>query len=180
MTALPPRNNLSGALWLITDMSLNIWALSIVKAMGPDVPAAQVVFLRSVTGFVLILPWIAVQRRQFRAIDHARLHLLRVVLAAATLTASFYAIARVPLALFTAIGFTRPVVTMIMAAVLLRETVLRRHWVAAAVALVGVIIAVRPGDISAPCRRWPRRGWWWCPVRLWLLPHGACAPRQPL
>ncbi|MFN3144351.1 MAG: hypothetical protein ACE368_03365 [Paracoccaceae bacterium] len=47
MTEGAPRDNLRGGAWLIADMSLNIWALSIVKALGADYAAAQVVFLRA-------------------------------------------------------------------------------------------------------------------------------------
>jgi len=31
VTAAPARNNVAGGAWLIAAMSLNIWALSIVK-----------------------------------------------------------------------------------------------------------------------------------------------------
>ncbi|MEL7306336.1 MAG: DMT family transporter, partial [Myxococcota bacterium] len=62
-----------------------------------------------------------------------------------TLTASFFAISRVPLALFTAMNFTRPLVTMVMAAGILGERIGPRRWIAAAVALLGVVIAVDPG-----------------------------------
>lgn len=40
-------------------MALNIWALTIVKATGAEVPAVQLVFLRAATGLCLMLTWIA-------------------------------------------------------------------------------------------------------------------------
>lgn len=139
----PPRN-LSGGAWLLADMSLNIWALVIVKSVGLDVPAAQLVFLRALTGLVLILPWIWVAHDRFRGLDDLPLHVLRVGLSAVTLTASFFAVARLPLALFSAIQFTRPVVTMILATFILRELIPRRRWLAAAAALAGAAIAIGP------------------------------------
>lgn len=138
-----PRN-LSGGVWLLADMSLNIWALVIVKSVGLDVPAAQLVFLRALTGLVLLLPWIWVARDRFRGLDDLPLHVLRVGLSAVTLTASFFAVARLPLALFSAIQFTRPVVTMILATFILRELIPRRRWLAAAAALAGAAIAIGP------------------------------------
>lgn len=140
---LPPRN-LSGGAWLLADMSLNIWALVIVKSVGLDIPAPQLVFLRALTGFVLMLPWIWVARGRFRGVDELPLHALRVGLSAITLTASFFAVARLPLALFSAIQFTRPVVTMVMATLILREVIPARRWWAAAAALVGAAIAIGP------------------------------------
>ena len=118
-----------GGGWLIADMALNIWALSIVKALGLGYGASQIVFLRALTGLVLIAPLIWRHRARFRAVPQMRLHLLRVGLSAVALNASFFAIARIPLALFTAIGFTRPLVTMLLAAALLGEVIGRRRWV---------------------------------------------------
>ncbi len=129
-------------------MSLNIWALSIVKALGLGYPAFQIVFLRAAVGLVIMLPWIWVQRHKFRNLPDLTLHLLRVIFSAIALTASFYAIARLPLALFTAIGFTRPILTMIAAALILREVISKGRWAAACVGLLGVLIAVDPSQLT--------------------------------
>lgn len=141
------RNDLA-AWWLISDMALNILALSIVKALGLGFPAFQVVFLRAAVGLLLMLPWIWRYRRAFIGLPDLRLHALRVAFSTIALTASFYAIARLPLALFTAISFTRPILTMIAAAWLLRETITRDRWIAAVVGLIGVVIAVDPSGIT--------------------------------
>lgn len=148
MSTPAEQDNLRGGLWLIADMSLNIWALSIVKWLGADYPAFQIVFIRALIGLLLIAPMIWRDRALFRATPKAGQHLLRVVLSVITLSASFYAISRVPFALFTAMNFTRPIVTMIMAALILNETIGRRRWWAAGVALVGVLIATNPGAVE--------------------------------
>ena len=152
MSDAPPqatsRDELRGGAWLIADMSLNIWALSLVKWLGAGYPATQIVFLRAVVGLALIAPLIWRGRARFRGVEDLPLHLLRVALSVVTLSASFYAIARVPLALFTAIGFTRPLVTMMLAALVLGETIGRRRWIAAGVALVGVLLAVGPQGLA--------------------------------
>ena len=145
--AAEPPKNITGAVWLLADMSLNIWALSIVKALGLGFPAFQIVFLRALVGLVLMVPWIFRYRHSFLNLPDLSLHALRVVFSAIALTASFYAIARLPLALFTAIGFTRPILTMVAAAIILREVISRGRWVAAFVGLLGVIIAVDPSQM---------------------------------
>ena len=142
-----PIDNLRGGAWLLADLSLNIWSLSIVKWLGADYPAAQVVFFRAFVGLLVILPLIWRDRAVFRALPDLGLHVLRVVLAAVTLVASFFAIARLPLAVFTAVSFTRPLVTMLLAALILRETIGLPRWLAAAVAMVGILIAVNPGAV---------------------------------
>ena len=139
-----PRDNVRGGAWLLADMALNIWALGIVKALGLGYPVAQIVFLRAGIGLVLLLPWIFRNRHSFAHVPDLPLQVLRVGLSAATLTASYFAIARVPLALFTTMNFTRPLVVMVLAALLLRERVTGGQWLAAAVAMMGVLIAIDP------------------------------------
>lgn len=140
-------SNLSGGAWLLADMVLNIWALTIVKLLGLEYPAFQIVFLRAFVGLLIMLPWAWRARSSFAHVDKLSLHLLRVVFSALALTTSFFAIARLPFALFTAISFTRPIIMMIMAMVFLNEAVSGRRWIAAAIAFLGVLIAVEPGAL---------------------------------
>jgi len=151
MTADAPRDNVKGGAWLFADMALNIWALGIVKALGLGYPAAQIVFLRAGIGLLLLLPWIYRNRDAFHAIPDLPLQVFRVGLSAITLTASYFAISRVPLALFTTMNFTRPLIVMVMAAFLLRERITGLQWAAAALAMGGVIIAIDPqGTMIGP------------------------------
>ena len=148
MSEAEGRDNLRGGAWLIADMSLNIWALSIVKWLGAGYPATQLVFIRALVGLCLIAPLVWRDRARFRALPDLPLHLLRVLLSVVTLSASFFALPRVPFAVFTAVGFTRPIVTMVMAAGFLGETIGRRRWLAAGIAFGGILIAVNPGDVA--------------------------------
>lgn len=129
-------------------MALNIWALSIVKALGLGYPAFQLVFLRAGVGLLIMLPWAWRYRRAFVGLPDLRLHALRVTFSAIALTAGFFAISRLPLALFTAVSFTRPILTMVAAAWVLHEVITRDRWIAALVGLVGVVIAVGPDGIT--------------------------------
>ncbi|MEP0518778.1 MAG: DMT family transporter [Hyphomicrobiales bacterium] len=146
--AATPHENLHAGVWLIADMSLNIWAISIVKSLGGDYPSWQIVFLRAVVGLLLLAPWMWRSRRDFLFIENWTLQLLRVALSTVTLTASFFAVARLPLALFMTMNFTRPLLLIVMAAMLLGERIPIMRWIAGAVGLVGVIIALNPDNVS--------------------------------
>lgn len=141
------RDNLRGSIWLFADMALNIWALAIVKAMGADFPAVQIVFIRALTGLALLSPFLWINRRGLHT-DQFGHHALRIALSATAIVTSFHAVARLPLALFTAISFTRPLIMMAMAAVILREVVRPAHWMAGMIGLAGVLIAVQPGEMA--------------------------------
>ncbi|MGB5556513.1 MAG: DMT family transporter [Paracoccaceae bacterium] len=142
----PARDNLRGALWLFADMALNIWALAIVKATGADIPAVQIVFVRALVGLILLAPFVWQARKTLR-VTRLSLHLARVGLSALTLTTSFFAVAHVPLALFTTMNFLRPLLLMGMAAVLLHERIGARRWNAGGIGILGVIVALRPTEI---------------------------------
>lgn len=144
--ATAPSDNFRAGLWLVADMSLNIWALTIVKALGAGYPSAQIVFLRALMGLAVIVPWVWRERAALAQIRHWRLQALRVALSTLALTASFFAIARMPFALFTALGFTRPLVLMALAALILHERIPARRWLAAGVGFGGVLVAVSPGS----------------------------------
>jgi drug/metabolite transporter (DMT)-like permease len=151
--AAAERDNLRGAAWLLADMGLNIWALAIVKAMGADFPAVQIVFIRALTGLVLLAPFLWRGRATLRTAQPG-LHALRVALSATAIVTSFFAIARLPLALFTAISFTRPLIMMAMAALILREAVRPAHWLAGLAGLAGVLVAVQPGEMAVNAGLW--------------------------
>ncbi|MDV6226679.1 DMT family transporter [Nitratireductor aquimarinus] len=142
------KDNLRAGAWLLADMGLNIWAISIVKALGAGYPPWQLVFLRALVGFCLILPWLARQRQVLWSIDRVPLHLFRVFLSAVALTGGFYAVAHLPLALYMTMNFTRPVVLVALSALILREAVSGSRWLAAGLGLVGAFIAASPGNVE--------------------------------
>jgi S-adenosylmethionine uptake transporter len=144
----PPVPLWSSAGWLLLDMALVTTMQAIVKAEGETYPAIQLVFLRSLVGFVAVAPLIWRYRSKLTDLTNLRGHLLRVACNSAALTFNFAAFAALPLALVTAIGFTRPLVLLVMAAILLGESVSRTRFLLAAVGFAGVVLMVRPDAIT--------------------------------
>lgn len=60
----------------------------------------------------------------------------------------FSAVFVMPLASATAISFTSPMLTALLAALVLREPARRETWIASAVAFVGVLIVLRPNFLA--------------------------------
>lgn len=147
-SAAQGSDNLQAGIWLIADMCLNIWAVSVVKALGGGYPPWQIVFLRALVGLLLLLPWVWRERHAFARIENWRMQFLRIALSTLTLTASFFAVARLPLALFMTMNFTRPLVLIAMAALLLGERVPPLRWAAGGVGLVGILVALDPDNVS--------------------------------
>lgn len=116
----------------------------IVRYLGTDLPAAQSAFLRFAFGVVFLLP---VLPKLWRGLAPGALSLFawRGVMHTIAVLFWFYAMARIPVAHATAIGYLNPVLLLVAGAVILGEAFsLRRVW-AVGVALIGALIVLRPG-----------------------------------
>jgi len=138
----------SSAAWLLLDMALVTVMQAIVKAEGETYPAIQLVFLRSLVGFVSVAPLVWRHRAKLTNLSNIRGHLTRVGFNSIALTLNFTAFAALPLALVTAIGFIRPLALLVMASILLGENVGRIRYLFTVLGFIGVIIMVRPDAIS--------------------------------
>jgi len=76
---------------------------------------------------------------------HWGLHVTRSFFGWATVTCVFWAGSLMALADATAISFLNPVVTLILAVLILKERVGVRRWTAVAIMLIGALILLRPG-----------------------------------
>jgi drug/metabolite transporter (DMT)-like permease len=137
----------SSAGWLLLDMSLVTIMQAMVKVKGDIYPAVQLVFLRSLVGFLAVAPLMWHHRAKLANLSNIRDHLVRIAFNSTALTSNFAAFAALPLALVTAIGYTRPLILLAMAAVLLGEKVSRIRYALTALGFVGVVIMLRPDEI---------------------------------
>lgn len=125
-------------------MTLVTGVTVLVKLEGQSRPVAQMVFLRALIGLALITPLVWRHRRDFARMRAPWRNAGRVSCNAVALGMNFTALTLLPLPVVTGISFTRPLVAMGLAALLLCETVRRQHWIGAAVALAGVLLMIAP------------------------------------
>ncbi|MCB2111409.1 MAG: DMT family transporter [Defluviimonas sp.] len=116
-----------------------------VRWLGTGLPAAEGAFLRFVFGSILLAP--ALLRLLRRGLPQGSLPLfaLRGALHSLATVLWFYAMARLPVAEVTAIGYLNPIVVTLGAALLLGERLAARRLTAVAVALLGALVVLRPG-----------------------------------
>lgn len=114
-----------------------------VKLAGARLPAEQIILARAVVGLVLSV-WV-VRRAGLRLRGNARgLLLLRGVLGSGGLYCFFYAVTVLPLSEVTTIHYVNPILTALLAAVVLKERIGWGLAVALAVSLSGVVVVARP------------------------------------
>jgi drug/metabolite transporter (DMT)-like permease len=78
--------------------------------------------------------------------EHPRFQLLRGALLLASSTLAFFSLRYMPLAEFTSIVLTAPLVVTLLAATTLKEEVSSLRWVLVAGGFVGTLVIVRPGS----------------------------------
>ena len=100
-------------------------------------------------GFALlaIAGYLSITRPRIENVNYP-LHAMRTLCGWAGVTLLFAAVARIPVSDATAISFLNPVFGMLLAIPLLGERVGPWRWVAAAVALIGALILLRPTPAS--------------------------------
>jgi drug/metabolite transporter (DMT)-like permease len=143
-----PRADASSLVWLLSDMVLVTIMTVLVKIGGASYPALQMVFIRSLIGLISVLPMAWRHRAALASTRHVGRHIFRVVCNTLALTSNFAALTALPLAMVNAIGFTRPLVVMALAAIMLGERSTYWRWTGATIGLLGVLIMVAPGDVS--------------------------------
>lgn len=128
---------------LIADASL-CSKLAQSDRFGPPLPVLQVTQARF--GFALLaLLVVATVLRPKLTRRHLPLHALRTLCGGIGVTLMFAAIAVIPMSDATAISFLNPVFAMLLAIPLLGERVGPIRWTAAAIALTGALVLLRPG-----------------------------------
>ncbi|MDV7142429.1 DMT family transporter [Tropicimonas sp. TH_r6] len=116
-------------------------------ALGPALHPIQVTHGRFLFAFLSLTLAATVLRPRIDR-PHWRLHIARTSAGFLGVTLMFAAVARIPMSDATAITFLNPVFAMMLAIPLLGETVERWRWSAAAIALMGAVILLRPGPDS--------------------------------
>ncbi len=144
---------LKGIGWMALTGVLFVGVTAIVRYLGTDMNPVQAAFVRYAFGLVLLGP---VLLRLFRRVPFTglgfsrgiRLHALRGVVHGAAVMLWFYAMARIPIAQVTALGFTAPIFTTIGAALFLGEKLHIRRIGAVIAGFGGALIILRPGFVA--------------------------------
>ncbi|WP_306118107.1 MULTISPECIES: DMT family transporter [unclassified Roseitalea] len=116
-----------------------------IKFAGP-MPPGQMVFFRSFFALLPICAYLLVTRQFIEAWRTERIigHLGRGVFGVTAMSLGFFGLTRLPLSDAIAIGYARPLITVVLGALILGEVVRRYRWGAVAVGFAGVMIISWP------------------------------------
>src|SRR5262249_44707420 len=133
------------AIKLISVLLLAVMS-ALIRAAGAKFPLGEIVFFRSAFALVPVLAIYAARGRLISAVTTSRPfgHLGRGTLGIASMFLNFAALARLPLMDATAISFVAPLITVVLAALLLNEHVRGYRWSAVGLGFAGVIVMLWP------------------------------------
>lgn len=152
MTPPIPQRPPLAALLIVTATAFIAASTLFAKTLGTDTfgPALhplQISQGRFLFAFMLFSTAAIVLRPRFGRV-HWGLHLGRTSFGWMGVTLMFAAVAYIPMAEATALSFTNPVFAMMLAIPLLGERVGRVRWSAAAIAMIGAVVLLRPAPAN--------------------------------
>lgn len=134
-----------GVLWMVLTGLCFAGVTGIVRHLGTDLPAAQSASIRFAFGVLFLLPVLLPLLRQPLPEGTLSLFLGRGLVHTAAVICWFYAMARLPVAEVTAIGYLNPVLVTLGAVVFFGEKLAWRQVVAVGFGFLGALIVLRPG-----------------------------------
>ncbi|HEX6979777.1 MAG TPA: DMT family transporter [Alphaproteobacteria bacterium] len=143
LRALP--SNVRGALWMLLAALSFSTMDACIKLLGQHMHALEIAFFRCVFGGLAVVPFVLRAGVGILRTGRWGGHLARGLTGYTAMALGFYAVTHLPLADATALSFTRPLFTIVLAVIFLHEIVRWRRWTATIVGFAGVVIMVRPG-----------------------------------
>lgn len=119
---------------------------SLIKATSDAVPPGEAVFFRSAFALPVIIVWLLYKGELSTGLrtSNPMGHVWRGVIGVSAMGLGFTALGLLPLPEVTAIGFASPLITVILAALLLGEKVRMFRLSAVGIGLVGVLVILWP------------------------------------
>jgi drug/metabolite transporter (DMT)-like permease len=137
-----------GMAWMLLTTVLFVGVTGIVRHLGSDMSAPQAAFIRYAFGVLLMIPVLVRLRARELISPRMGLHAIRGLVHGIGVMLWFYAMARIPIAEVTALGYTTPIFVTIGAAWFLGERIRFRRIAAVLFCILGVLVIVRPGIIA--------------------------------
>ena len=134
-----------GIAWMITGGLCFVGVAVIVRFLGTAVPAPEAAFLRFLIGLIFMSPFLLHGIRSRLTFRQHRNFAVRGCVHSLAFIFWFYAMARIPIAEVTAIGYLTPLFVTIGAALFFGEVLRIRRILSIVIGFLGALLILRPG-----------------------------------
>lgn len=141
-------NQVQSILWMLAWAFFFSGAMSLLKCLT-GTSTITIVLVRFIFSILIIAPFLF--RLRVDAVKTKQLprHILNAILRVIAIFSTYYAYANLPLAFAASIGFTGPMITIMLAILILREKVGLQKWIAVIIGYGGVLIMMQPEHYAA-------------------------------
>ncbi|MFC0218127.1 DMT family transporter [Pseudochelatococcus lubricantis] len=117
-----------------------------IKYVSDRIPVGEIVFFRSFFMLLPLLVWLAWQGQVMAALRTRNVmgHFRRGIMSSSSMFLNFLALSYLPLTDVVALGYTAPLIVVVLAAVVLRENVQAYRWIGTGIGFAGVIVMLAP------------------------------------
>ena len=139
------NQEMQGIFWMLYASLWFAIMASIVKYLTIEMEPFMVVFFRSLFAMVCILPGLYKYGFSNIKTNHIKYYYTRAFTGTVGMVLIFVAIAKLPITSVTALTFTVPLITSIIAVIHLNEKLRKHNVIALLVGLIGILVILRPG-----------------------------------
>ena len=132
-------------IWMSVSAITYVISIAIGRYMAPDIEVFQIAFLRNAFAVMFMMPWLMKVGVGAMRTSQLGRHILRGFMSSTNVTLLFAAVALIPIADMSAIGFLQPVIAAAIAGFVLGEVAGRNRWLAISAGFAGALIVIRPG-----------------------------------
>ncbi|KQT55288.1 MULTISPECIES: DMT family transporter [unclassified Aureimonas] len=144
--AKPHHDPLRGIGLKVLSVVIFVGMQTSIKMAGTGIPAGEIVFFRSFFALVpvcIYLAWLGDLKTALHTDDLAG-HFWRGTIGVTSMGLGFFALTRLPYPEWITISYASPLLTVVFAAVFLKEVVRLYRWSAVVVGLVGILVVSLP------------------------------------
>ncbi len=142
-----PQSHLLKGLALLSLSAFLFASMGVfIRFASHTVDNATVVFMRNLTGTLLLLPFALSQGKAFFKTDIIWMHVWRALVGLTAMYGFFYAIAHLPLSNAMVFTYSSPVFIPLVAWLFLKERITGLMLIAALIGLMGVLLVAKPSD----------------------------------
>ena len=141
-------NNFNGLYWLIFNEVFLIAHIILIKTLVGDFSVFQIVFMRSITSSIIIVPILFYVKNQKNFFAQFQTNLIRIVLSFMAISIQFFTISNIQLAQVSTIGYLRPSIMSIFAYFILSEKQSKGRWLVLIVGFLSILLVFSPEKTS--------------------------------
>lgn len=138
---------LQAVLLMLISMLLFSSMNTVIRLLSAEMHSTQMVLLRNIGGLIVVVLWETLRTRALPRFPTQRIkgHFWRASVGIMAMQLWFYSLSIMPLNPATALSFTTPIFSTIIAILFLGEKAGIRRWSAIATGFIGMLVILRPG-----------------------------------